>query len=61
MLMTALTIVVSLAICAVAAGVMAPVVLGRYADTVLVVGSVGLVGALLGLGLLLRRRDRPLW
>lgn len=61
MLMTALTIVVSLSICAVATGIMVPVMLGRYADVVLVVASVGLVGALVGLGLLLRRRDRPLW
>lgn len=60
-LILALTLVVGLAICAVAAGIMVPVLLGRYADVVLVAGTIALVGATFALGLVSWRRGRSLW
>jgi len=59
-LVVLLTVVVGLAACAVFAGIIVPVLLGRYADAVLVAGCVALIGSLGGLWLVLRRRDGSL-
>ena len=57
----ALTVVVSLAACAIAAAVMAPTMLGGVpAWLVLIVASVVLVIAIAALWAIDRRRDRPL-
>jgi hypothetical protein len=53
-----LTVAVALGICAVAAAIMVPVMLGRGALPVLVVGLMTLAGALAALWMIQRRRDR---
>ena len=56
------TIVVALAVCAIAASVMAPALLSGVAPWVLAGGGcLALIAGLLLLWILLRRRDRSLW
>ena len=58
LVMGALTVVVALGICAIAAAVMVPTMLGRVgAWPVLVAGCVLLTGALGGLWRIVKRRD----
>ncbi len=57
-LVVVLTVAVALGICAVAAAIMVPVMLGRGALPVLVVGLMTLAGALAALWMIQRRRDR---
>ena len=56
------TAVVALGVCAIAAGVMVPALLGSLgAWPVLVAGVLMLIAALAALWVILRRRDRTLW
>jgi len=57
-----LTVVAGLAVCAIAAAVMVPTMLGSVgAWPVLACGAVVLVAAVAALWMLYRRRDRMLW
>jgi MFS-type transporter involved in bile tolerance (Atg22 family) len=57
-----LTVVAALGLCAIAAAVMVPTLLGRLgAWPVLVAGLLMLIAALAALWVIQRRRDRTLW
>jgi hypothetical protein len=57
-----LTVLVGLSTCLVAAAVLAPSLLGGLTPgSVLIGGSLVLVGSLTGLWMIHRRRDRSLW
>jgi len=54
----ALTVGVALGICATAASIMVPALLGRASSIVLIAGVIMLIGCLSGLWIAERRRDR---
>jgi len=57
-----LTVVVALGVCAIAAAVMVPALLGSLGSwPVLAAGALILVAALAGLWVIQRRRDRTMW
>lgn len=61
-LVLVLTVVAALGLCAIAAAVMVPTLLGRLgAWPVLVAGLLMLIAALAALWVIQRRRDRTLW